>query len=38
VAGPGESLRHKRYTFPGARDQVRRLAAYWAMKLAMEAA
>jgi nicotinamide-nucleotide amidase len=38
VAGPGPGdLRHKQYTFPGARDQVRRLAAYWAMRMVVDA-
>ncbi|MBI4508103.1 MAG: competence/damage-inducible protein A [Deltaproteobacteria bacterium] len=32
MAGPG-SLRHKHYVFPGERDQVRRLACYWAMAM-----
>jgi PncC family amidohydrolase len=36
VAGPGDALRHKQYTFPGARDQVRRLAAYWAMRMVQD--
>ena len=35
VAGPGELLRHRQYTFPGAREQVRRLAAYWAMAMVL---
>jgi nicotinamide-nucleotide amidase len=35
VAGPEGLLRHKGYTFPGAREQVRTLAAYWAMALVL---
>jgi nicotinamide-nucleotide amidase len=34
VAGP-DGVRHKGYLFNGARDQVRRLAAYWAMAMAL---
>ena len=37
IDGPG-GVRHKHYTFPGARDQVRRLAAHWAMKMVLDAA
>lgn len=36
VAGEGGLLRHRHYTFPGARDQVRRLAAYWAMAMILK--
>jgi nicotinamide-nucleotide amidase len=32
LAGPAGE-RHKRFHYPGVRDQVRRLAAYWAMAL-----
>jgi nicotinamide-nucleotide amidase len=35
VAGPTE-VRHKLHTFGGARDQVRRLAAYWAMAMVID--
>jgi nicotinamide-nucleotide amidase len=40
VAGPalGSGLVHKAYQFAGARDQVRRLASYWAMRLVLDAA
>jgi nicotinamide-nucleotide amidase len=31
VAGPRTA--HRTFVYPGARDQVRRLAAYWAMAL-----
>ncbi|MCP4448963.1 MAG: competence/damage-inducible protein A [Myxococcales bacterium] len=33
VAGPGDEVKTKRYCWPGARDQVRSLAAYWALNL-----
>jgi nicotinamide-nucleotide amidase len=36
VARPDGEVVHKHYTFPGARDQVRRLAAYWAMAMVMK--
>jgi nicotinamide-nucleotide amidase len=37
VAGP-DAVRHKQLNYPGARDQVRRLSAYWAMKMILEMA
>ena len=37
VAGPGDAVRHKSFVFPGARDMVRRISAYWAMTLVMQA-
>jgi PncC family amidohydrolase len=37
VAGPGEQFSHKLLSWPGARDLVRRLSAFWAMSLAMAA-
>jgi nicotinamide-nucleotide amidase len=36
VVGADDVVAHKRYVFPGARDQVRRLAAYWAMKMVLD--
>lgn len=33
VVGPEGRAAHKQYLFPGVREQVRRLAAYWAMAL-----
>ncbi len=33
VAGPNGTLVSKKYFWPGARDQVRRLAAHWALNL-----
>jgi nicotinamide-nucleotide amidase len=34
VAGPREA--HRRFVFPGPRDMVRRLAAYWAMAILLK--
>ncbi len=33
VAGPGGQRHAKKYNWPGARDQVRRLAAHWALNM-----
>jgi nicotinamide-nucleotide amidase len=35
VAG-ADAVRHKQLNYPGARDQIRRLSAYWAMKMVLE--
>ncbi len=35
VDGPGQRSRTKLFTWPGARDQVRELAAHWALALVM---
>jgi nicotinamide-nucleotide amidase len=37
VAGP-DAVRHRQLQYPGARDQIRRLSAYWAMKMVLEMA
>ncbi len=37
VAG-ADAVRHKQLNYPGARDQIRRLSAYWAMKMILEMA
>jgi nicotinamide-nucleotide amidase len=37
VVGPTGEPKHKTFVYPGARDQVRRLAAYWAMSLVIGA-
>ena len=36
VAGPG-GIEHRPFLFNGARDQVRRLAAFWAMAMVLRA-
>jgi nicotinamide-nucleotide amidase len=38
VVGPNGPAAHKRLDYPGSRDQVRRLSAYWAMALVLGAA
>jgi nicotinamide-nucleotide amidase len=35
VAGP-DGVRHKTFVYPGARDQIRRVAAFWAMSLVLK--
>ncbi|HTE52047.1 MAG TPA: competence/damage-inducible protein A [Kofleriaceae bacterium] len=37
VAGPGDASLARHFVWPGARDQVRGLAAYWALALALRA-
>jgi nicotinamide-nucleotide amidase len=37
VDGPGERARSFHFVWPGARDQVRTLAAHWAMRLVLDA-
>ena len=36
VAIDGPRAAHRTFVYPGARDQVRRLAAYWAMALLLK--
>ncbi len=37
VAGPGDAVSAKHFVWPGARDQIRMLASYWALALALRA-
>jgi PncC family amidohydrolase len=37
VDGPGERSKTFHFVWPGARDQVRTLAAHWAMRLILDA-
>ena len=37
ACGPGESRRTKRLMWPGSREQIRMISAYWAMLMALEA-
>jgi nicotinamide-nucleotide amidase len=37
VAGPGDSIATKHFVWPGARDQIRGLAAHWALALVLRA-
>ncbi|HYU16686.1 MAG TPA: nicotinamide-nucleotide amidohydrolase family protein, partial [Candidatus Acidoferrum sp.] len=37
VAGPGDAMRTKHFAWPGARDAVRTLAAYWALAMVLRA-
>ncbi|HYU14992.1 MAG TPA: competence/damage-inducible protein A [Candidatus Acidoferrum sp.] len=37
VAGPGDAMRTKHFVWPGARDAVRTLAAYWALAMVLRA-
>jgi nicotinamide-nucleotide amidase len=38
VDGPGEASMTRRFVWPGPRDQVRSLAAHWALAMALRAA
>lgn len=38
VSGPGDSSTTRHFVWPGTRDQVRSLAAYWALALSLRAA
>jgi nicotinamide-nucleotide amidase len=35
VAGPGDAMRTRHFVWPGSRDQIRVLAAHWALALVM---
>jgi nicotinamide-nucleotide amidase len=37
VAGPGDAMLTRHFVWPGARDQVRTLASYWALSMVLRA-
>lgn len=37
VAGPGDAMSTRHFVWPGARDQVRTLASYWALSMVLRA-
>jgi nicotinamide-nucleotide amidase len=37
VAGPGDAMRTRHFVWPGSRDQIRVLAAHWALALVLRA-
>ncbi len=37
IAGPGDQIAHRQHLFPSSRDMVRRISAYWAMSMVLQA-